>query len=252
VTVCVSGWLGTKDDITAPWDSLAPSTSEIFALRWELDALLRLSGGMSNLEGNKVWHKVTSELMERSGLDGLEEVLWPLQALEVSEQIVDNPFNVALARADMVGVVLADALGKGALGRRPVCLVGYSLGARVVYSCLQELAARRQFDIVESVALMGGPCPSDERLWRVMRTVVSGRLVNVYSKRDLLLALVYRVLGVQWGISGIQEIKGVKGVENLDVTALVSAHTQYRDLVGQILVKIGWEGLDRAKVESNV
>jgi hypothetical protein len=247
----VSGWLSSKDDITAPWRVLQPRTAEIFALRWELDALLRLSGGMTNVEGNKVWHKVTSEVTERVGLDGLEEVLWPLQALQISEQVVDNPFNVALARADMVGVVLADALGKGALGKRPVCLVGYSLGARVIYSCLQELAARRQFDIVESVVLMGAPCPSDDRLWRVMRTVVSGRLINAYSKRDMLLALVYRVLGVQWGIAGIQEVKGVKGVENVDVGALVTVHTQYRDVVGQILLQVGWEGVDKDKIEED-
>lgn len=49
---------------------------------------------------------------------------------------------MSVLRADKAGVLLADALLSGSHGDRPVTLVGASLGARVVFSCLEELARR--------------------------------------------------------------------------------------------------------------
>lgn len=38
VTICVSGWLTQKEDIITPWRAFGDQ-SEVFALRWELEAL---------------------------------------------------------------------------------------------------------------------------------------------------------------------------------------------------------------------
>ena len=41
VTIGISGWLTTKEDIITPWRVLGHQ-SEVFALRWELEALMKL------------------------------------------------------------------------------------------------------------------------------------------------------------------------------------------------------------------
>jgi hypothetical protein len=145
--------------------------------------------------------------------------------------------------------VLADALMNKVQGERPVTLVGYSLGARLIYSCLQKLAERRAFGLIENVVLVGAPCPSDAADWRRIRSVVSGRVVNVFSKQDFILGFLYRTSSVQLGVAGLQPIVGVHGVQNVDVSELVDGHLQYRYLTGSILRKIGFEDVDIKEVE---
>ena len=74
--------------------------------------------------------------------------------------------------------------------------------------------------------------------------MVSGRLVNVYSENDYILAFLYRTSSIHLGIAGIQEVEDVKGVESVNVSELVSGHLRYQYLVGSILQKIGWEDID--------
>jgi hypothetical protein len=250
ITIGISGWLTTAEDVMDPWRALSPTSSstEIFALRWELEALLRLGTSLETFVKSYAWSVAKKEIIARTIFATFFEALWPLGLLRVSK-VVDNPFSVAKNRADKAGLVLADALINRAQGERPVTLVGYSLGARVIYSCLMSLAERRAFGLVESVVLMGAPAPSDSPDWRAMRSVVAGRLVNVYSTNDYVLAFLYRTSAVQFGVAGIQEIQDVKGVENVDVSGVVEGHLRYRYLVGSILGRIGWEGIDVAEVQ---
>ena len=161
----------------------------------------------------------------------------------------DNPFSVAKSRAEKAGTVLADALVNRAQGERPVNLIGYSLGARVIYACLLSLVARKAFGLIDSVVLIGAPIPSDGADWRAMRSVVSARLVNVYSENDYVLGFLYRTSSIQLGVAGLQRVEGVMGVENVDVSDTVSGHLRYRYLLGAILRKIGFEDLDLHEIE---
>jgi hypothetical protein len=166
--------------------------------------------------------------------------------------VLDNPFSVAVARSDKAGEVLAHALISKVQGERPVTLVGYSLGARVIYSCLLELAEQNAFGLVESVVLMGAPTPSDSSAWRRIRAVVSARVINVYSTEDFILGFLYRTSKAQLGVAGLQEVKGVYGIQNVDMSLLVTGHNRYRYLVGVILRRIGFEDVDAEQVEEQV
>lgn len=189
-----------------------------------------------------------AEILKRTIFAALKEALWPLALLKVA-RVIDNPFSVAKARSDKAGEVLADAIINKAQGERPVSLIGYSLGARVIYTCLMTLADRKAFGLIESVVLLGTPAPSDSADWRKMRSVVAGRLINVYSENDYILAFLYRTSSIQYGIAGLRSAEYVKGVENIDVSDIVSGHLRYRYLTGTILKRIGFEDIDLEEVE---
>jgi hypothetical protein len=197
---------------------------------------------MESVVKSAAWTVAKKEIIARTIFATLMDALWPIAILKVSK-VVDNPFSIGMSRADKAGLVLADALINRAQGERPVTLVGYSLGARLIYTCLMSLAERRAFGLVESVVLVGAPAPSDESRWQAIRTVVSGRLVNVYSENDYILAFLYRTFSIQLGVAGLQKAE-VKGVENVDVSSMVSGHLRYQYLTGTILEKIGWEDID--------
>lgn len=246
VTIGISGWLTQREDIISPWRALGHQ-SEIFALRWELKALMNLGTSMESVLRSAAWTVAKKEIIARTIFGSLMYALWPLSFLKASK-VLDNPFSVAKNRADKAGLVLADAIINKAQGERPVTLIGYSLGARVIYSCLMSLAERKAFGLVESAVLIGAPCPSDGPFWRTMKSVVSGRLVNVYSENDYILGFLYRTSSIQLGVAGLQQIGDVSGIENVDVSGIVSGHLRYQYLVGVILQKIGWEDIDRGEV----
>lgn len=79
-------------------------------------------------------------------------------------------------------------------------LIGFSLGARVIFYCLEEMAKRKseilfcsfikEFfilcldceGIIEDVILLGAPVTGHPESWQPFEKVVSGRIVNGYCK----------------------------------------------------------------------
>ncbi|EXJ92385.1 hypothetical protein A1O3_00935 [Capronia epimyces CBS 606.96] len=247
VTIGISGWLTEKEEVVKPWRVLGAG-AEVFALKYELEALLNLGNAMNGMVQSAAWGYAKKELIQRTIFAELAAALWPIGLLKVA-RVIDNPFSVAKSRAEKAGEVLADALINRAQGERPVTLIGYSLGARVIYTCLMSLAKRKEFGIIEHAVLIGSPTPSDTSDWRVLRSVVAGRLVNVFSVNDYILGFMYRTSAIQYGVAGLQKVEGLSGVENFDVSDDVNSHQRYRYLIGAILKKIGFEDIDMAAVE---
>ena len=247
VIVAVSGWLLEKEEVVSPWRVLKPS-AEVFALRFELETLMNLGQSFDTMLSSAAYSYAQSAVAKRTAFAELMSAMWPVALVKVA-RVVDNPFSLAKTRAEKAGEVLAEALMNRAQGERPVTLIGYSLGARVIWSCLMTLAKKRGFGFVESAVLMGSPVPSDINTWRAMRATVSGRLVNVYSENDYLLAFLYRSASLQYGVAGLMPITGLYGIENVDVSELVSGHLRYRYLVGSILDKIRFEDVDKEEVD---
>ncbi|KAF1943974.1 DUF726-domain-containing protein [Clathrospora elynae] len=247
VCIGISGWLSSPSDVNKPWEVIDAATTEPFALRFELDAMLRLGNSLNDVLFSYAWDGVAYTVVSRTLLGALYAGLWPLGLIKAAS-VLDNPFSVALARAEKAGKVLAHALIDGVQGKRPVTLIGYSVGARVIYACLIELADQHAFGLVESVTLMGTPAPSDSKPWRRIRSVVAGRVVNVYSTEDYVLGFLYRSTKLQVGVAGLQEVEDVYGIENVDASKTVSGHDQYRYRVGMILAQIGFGDLNFKKV----
>ncbi|CAJ2509769.1 Uu.00g056690.m01.CDS01 [Anthostomella pinea] len=242
VAIGISGWLSNEDEIVAPWKVIGPG-QESFALRYELEALVSLGNSLRTLITSVAWKVARTEIIKRTVFAALMAGLWPI-SLTNAGRIIDNPWSVANQRAQKAGEVLADALINKAQGERPVTLIGYSLGAKVIYFCLQELARRHAFGLIENAVLLGAPTPCSSAEWRRVRSVVTGRVVNAYSTEDYILAFLYRSSGLQYGVAGLQPILNVKGVENVNISDLVEGHTLYRHAAGPIFKRIGFEDID--------
>ncbi|KAI9688004.1 MAG: hypothetical protein M1820_010345 [Bogoriella megaspora] len=246
VTIGISGYLNKPSEVIAPWRVLNAETLEPFALRYELDVLLRLGESLISVLRAYAWDFAKFRLLTL-----VVAGLWPLGLLRMAN-VLDNPFAIAKARADKAGRVLADALIHKAQGERPVTLIGYSIGARVIFACLKELAEQNAFGLVESVVMMGAPTGTNHVQWRKARAVVSGKMVNVFSQEDYMLAFMHRASSGQIQVAGLQPVNNVSNVLNVDVTELVKGHTRYRHLIGEILRKIGFEDLDDRMVDKQL
>ncbi|KAI1873678.1 uncharacterized protein JN550_002947 [Neoarthrinium moseri] len=251
VTIGISGWLTDdlgEDGYKYPWQALGDQT-EVYTVRWELEHLSKLGVALETVIGSAAW-SLSKQEAGLSVINSLNKRIFPYSLTRASK-LIDNPWIVGSVRAEKLGQVLGDAIVNKVAGERPVSLIGYGLGARAIYVALMHLAEKRCHGYVENAVLMGAPCPSMVTAWASMRGVVTGRLVNVYSKNDSLLAFGMRELNYTEGLAGLEKIVGVAGVENFDVSKIVSAHLRYQHLVGPILKKIGWEDVVSSEVVRN-
>lgn len=262
VVLGVNGWLMNKTDTPSPWQCLG-AQGEVYAVRWELETLTKLGASFEVLVKSAAWSMAKKEIAARTSeprsrlpkyagqsanqdapvFANLVEARWPAGLLKISK-LVDNNWNNGMVRADKLGTALADVIMSKAQGERGVSLIGYSLGARAIYVCLMCLAEKRAFGLVENAVMMGTPAPSEPLAWCAMKSVVSGRLVNVYSENDYILGFLYRTSSIEFGLAGLQRVTGVDGIENVDVTAKISIHPRYQFLVGSILRHMGWTDTD--------
>lgn len=155
--------------------------------------------------------------------------------------LIDNPWAVSLDRATAAGKILADSLIERNLGTRPITLVGYSLGSRVIFSCLQELAKRGAYGLVQNVYLFGSPVVFKKEEYLRARTVVPGRFVNGYNRTDWVLGYLFRLTngGIR-RVAGLAAIEGLPWIENMDCTEFVNGHMEYRTAMPSLLIKAGW------------
>lgn len=155
--------------------------------------------------------------------------------------LVDNPWTVSLDRAWAAGLVLADSLIDRSLGTRPITLVGYSLGARVIFSCMLELARKGAFGLVQNVYMFGSPIVVKPEEYLKCRTVIAGRWVNGYNKTDWILGYLFRLTngGIR-RVAGLATVENVPGLENVECSEFVKGHMDYRSAMPKLLRKCGW------------
>mmetsp|Transcript_18689 Transcript_18689/g.40485 ORF Transcript_18689/g.40485 Transcript_18689/m.40485 type:complete len:192 (+) Transcript_18689:1-576(+) len=186
---------------------------------------------------------------------------------------MDDPYKIVIMGADEAGRELAKCLLQSD-ERRPVTLVGFSFGARVIYACLRELARQQEIweeerlpksndteapskssfikkksaemvrfeyvrepaSLIADVIFIGLPRVIDKKALTSCRRVTGGRFVNCYARNDWLLSLMFVTRGGT--PCGTKPIVDVAGVENFDVTNMVESHTKYGDAVPSILQMI--------------
>lgn len=241
ITIAITGWLasGKYRTFSAPWAALARSCEQ-YCLAWEAKYLMELGNALETILSGLA-NIVAQEALKYTVLSGITAALtWPASLLSVAN-IIDNPWGVCLHRSAEVGKHLAHILLSRQQGRRPVTLIGFSLGARVIYFCLQEMAQEKDCQgIIEDVVLLGAPVEGEAKYWEPFRKVVSGRIINGYSRGDWLLSFVYRTSSVQLQVAGLQPVLlQDRRMENVDLSSIVSGHLDYGKKMDIILKAVG-------------
>uniref|UniRef100_G1R8R4 Transmembrane and coiled-coil domains 4 n=1 Tax=Nomascus leucogenys TaxID=61853 RepID=G1R8R4_NOMLE len=241
ITIAITGWLasGKYRTFSAPWAALAHSREQ-YCLAWEAKYLMELGNALETILSGLA-NMVAQEALKYTVLSGIVAALtWPASLLSVAN-VIDNPWGVCLHRSAEVGKHLAHILLSRQQGQRPVTLIGFSLGARVIYFCLQEMAREKDCQgIIEDVILLGAPVEGEAKHWEPFRKVVSGRIINGYCRGDWLLSFVYRTSSVQLRVAGLQPVLlQDRRLENVDLTPVVSGHLDYAKQMDAILKAVG-------------
>lgn len=237
ITIAISGWIidDSEEQFLKPWKNLN-HTKEQYCLRYESKYLLELSQAMDYLLSFVVSY-AAQEALKYTFLAGvMAAIAWPTALLSMAN-IIDNPWDCCVGRSAEAGKHLADVLMSRQQGKRPVSLIGFSLGARVIFFCLQELAKRKNSEgIICDVVLLGAPVTASSDQWKPLARIISGRVVNGYSSSDWLLKFLYRTSSAAIRVAGLQELCWQdKRVKNVDLTPLVSGHSDYYKKLTEIL-----------------
>ncbi|EJS43926.1 YFL034W [Saccharomyces arboricola H-6] len=246
----VSGWMvGNEDDVRLPFSTVDPVEGDLYSLYWEPE-MLKSIGQTVSIVATEIFTTSLQQILGATVLTALiSSIQWPM-ALSKLGYILDNPWNVSLDRAWSAGKILADTLIARNLGARPITLVGFSIGARVIFSCLIELCKKNALGLIENVYLFGTPAVMKKEQLVMARSVVSGRFVNGYSDKDWFLAYLFRAAaGGFSAVMGISKIEDVEGFENVNCTEYVDGHLNYRKSMPKLMKRIGITVLSEDFVE---
>ncbi|KAL3087544.1 hypothetical protein niasHT_024937 [Heterodera trifolii] len=244
--LCVSGWIEDREEsaFRHHWRHLWMS-KEQYTLRWESKYLEELGRSIDYFVSFVVSYAIQRSLMETMLASLVSAIAWPLVLLG-SSCVIDNPWNICTRRARQVGEHLAEVLLTRQHGRRPITLIGFSLGARVLYHCLLEMSKRmpESLGIVQDVILLGAPVSASPSHWRQLCSVnlpILFQLINGYCKSDWLLRFLYRTMSVQFIIAGTGPVdnRTERKIVNFNLSHIVKGHLDYAKKMTQVLEAVG-------------
>ncbi|CAJ0749776.1 18920_t:CDS:2 [Entrophospora sp. SA101] len=234
VNIVISGYLlEDVEETTSPWIPTFQNTSEYrdtFALSFDPEILLGLGKAFRQFLAESAVRVAANSAIQHTVLATLATALFIPAGLMKACDLIDNPWALGVDRARKAGLVLADILIERVQGKRPT--VGYSLGALVIWHCLQQLVKLEQYGLVDTVVLIGAPIASKPiQKWKDATTVVARRFVNAYATNDIVLGLIYRMHSLDLDVAGLGPINNCLRIENYNITEFTSGHLGYKDPV---------------------
>ncbi|KAF7765121.1 hypothetical protein PCIT_b1271 [Pseudoalteromonas citrea] len=237
--ICIDGFLTEKSkEASGKWlDELTNiyPENEIYYVKWEAKRLRDIASTFSAIGSKEIAKKGVWGLAKsasKTAATKLAPVGYAFQALG----LVTNPWSVAGVKAYQVGALLSDIIART---DKEYILIGHSLGARVIYSCLASLKTKDEA-FIKDVHLLGGAvnnsCSTDKDTsscvnWSGIEDSVSGSINNYFSSNDSVLKYLYKAgegvkfdLGSPIGRHGINNPK----INNVDVSIHVSGHSKYK------------------------
>ena len=231
----INGFLTQKDEDTSDWEKqlrkLYPD-NPWYHVTWESKRLLDLGTSVLGGSGKEAIRKAVEELAKKATKEGSKK-LGPIGPVLAAFSIVNNPWSVALIKAEQTGVLLADILART---NEKYILCGHSLGARVIYRTLDALSSKEN-QFVLNAHLLGGAVGSDAESWYKVKKAVAGNIVNYRSNNDYVLFTMYK-LGTFFLSNPIGRHRiNVNGIIDVDVSSTVNGHTEYKKNFSKIFYK---------------
>ncbi|KAJ3316777.1 Transmembrane and coiled-coil domain-containing protein 4, partial [Boothiomyces sp. JEL0866] len=244
--IAISGWLTELDDSTKQWSHLSDWNPmvEILTLSFDRQSLVDLTTAVSEFIKTTVITYSATGIAAVTAASTLAFALgWPVALLQTAAML-DNPWNMALDKAEQAGRHLArSVLANHVGGKRPVTLIGHGMGARVIVYCLLELYNMTDvecdiYSMIDSVYLFGAVASQSAEEWSNIRNIVAGRFVNCYSANDWFLQLLYRLHPNP--AAGFAPI-AVTNIENIDASEMIQSHGDYASKLEELLAHIKFE-----------
>lgn len=197
-----------------------------YYVRWESKRLAQIGNAVTLQIGkNGVAGALKGWTLSASKVAGSK--LSPLTWTATIGGLASNPWSVAMIKAEMAGVLLADILSRTS---SKYILCGHSLGARVAHYTLQSLATKGTKPRVVDAHLMGGAVGNKRSDWLSASKAVSGKIYNYHSNKDEVLKYLYSAGTVfQSKPIGRYAISTMPKVENHDVSSFVAGHSLYKE-----------------------
>jgi len=246
-SIFVSGWHDAElvdrlkhlesdqESIESEWTSACTGDSlgESFQLVWETKVLKAVAETLTSFAIDQAVGRAAQEVLKTTVLASfMAAIAWPSLILSASN-IIDSNWAVGLNKSKIAGEELGRALMSGAHGRRPVTLIGYSLGAAVVFHALEYLCRfqKEADNFVLDVVLIGAPVTTSQASWNRIRRVTAGSVINCYIPNDWILMLLFRYSTISVAeLAGLSPIQ-CPGVDNLSLSEIdgVSSTMNIRD-----------------------
>lgn len=233
--IFINGFLSEKDQDITDWKvGLGDKfrRDQWYHVDWEAKTLAKL-GGLLSIAPRKLAESYGTGLAARASKSAATRIA-PLGAAVTVGELINNPWHSAMVKAQMTGVMLADAIAR--TPNYEFTLTGHSLGARVIYYALEALATK-QVKLIRNVYLLGGAVSNSPGDWERVSESVSRKIYNCHSDRDGVLKYMYQ--GANAGMStpiGYKPIQSRNSaIRNLDCTQLVDSHMAWKSALPNIM-----------------
>jgi len=138
--------------------------------------------------------------------------------------VINNFWHVSVRNAKVAGSQLGEVLS--ACPHKEFILVGHSLGARIIYNCLDYLHNNNVITNINEVHMLGGAVGNNSARWKNVSEKVVNKIYNYYSNNDMVLKTSYRIAMLSRNPIGLTKIDHEK-VINKDSSLVVAGHSMH-------------------------
>ena len=195
---------------------------------------------------NKIENKIDNNKIDDNKIDNNNntEKELPKKKFDLAKSFIDSSNKAALSGKILAHIIASKLFFK----YQTITLVGFSLGTHVSKHCLKkmyELHYKEHIpcnDIIKNVILIAGATSilgKEEKFKNIFSKMINGKLINCYSKEDLVLNSLYRGCMKKEPIGNNKlVIEGYENLKNIDFTPLRLGHTDYRAKMDLVMNKV--------------